>query len=212
LKNEAAHARKFKTLFNRLRRRYPVDLPDPLEPVTQLVVAMLQWNSTRRLALAAHDRLMERLVDNNDLRVCHPHEVVEMIGQEYPQAEERSARLREVLQEVYLREHATSLDSLQDKPKKEIKAYLDSLPGMPPYVAAEVTLLCFGGHAFPVDEQLVDKLREEEVIDPEATLAEVQSFLERQFKAGTAADGHAVLRAWVDAGARRGRPRAATTK
>ncbi len=212
MKNEATYAKKFKTLFNRLRRKHPVDPLEPLEPVTQLVVAILQWNSTRKLALAAHDRLMERLVDNNDLRVCHPHEVVELIGQDYAQAEERAERLREVLQAIYVREHATSLDSLQDKPKKEVKTYLDSLPGMLPYVAAEVTLLCFGGHAFPVDEQLVEKLRDEEAIDPEASLPEVQSFLERQFKAGTAAEGHTVLRAWVDAGARRTRPRAATTK
>jgi len=199
LKNESTYAKKFKSLFNRLKKKYSAEPHEPFEPVTHLVVSMLQWNSTREAALAAHDRLMQELVDNNDLRVCHPHEIVEMIGRDYPQVEERAARLREILQEIFLREHATSLQSLEDKPKKEVRAYLESLPGMPSCVAAEVTLLCFGGHAFPVEERLLALLREEKVVDPEATLSVVQSFLERQIKAGTAVHAHAVLCRWVEA-------------
>ena len=203
MKNSPLYSKRFASLFRRIKASHRKDPPEPAAPVAQLVIAFLEWNASRRVSRTAYRRLIENMVDHNELRVCHPHEVVELIGPDYPLAEHRAQRMLESLRSIFLREQAVTLDMLTRRGKKDVRAYLDGLHGMAPYVAAQVTLLCFGGHAVPVDDQLADLLRAAQVVDPEATLAEIEAFLERQVKADQAVATHTALMAWVDAGTRR---------
>ena len=199
--------------MNRIKKSYPGEQPEPLDPIGQIVLGFLQWESTTKAAQAAYDRLMAAMVDHNDLRVSHPQEIVAAIGVKYPMAKERAEHLLAALQGVYLREHAVTLERLTRRPKKEVRAYLDSLPGIKPYVAAQVTLLCFDGHAIPADESLADLLRKEGVVDPEASVEQIGAFLERRIRASDSVKTYAALRAWVDArGSRRSGGAAAKTK
>ena len=198
MKNESGFAKKLDSVLKRIRNS-EIELQSEIDPIGQLVLGLLEWESTHANAKNVFDRLLERMVDYNDLRVSHPQEIKAIIGQRYPRADDRIDRLLKVVQEIYIRQHAVLLDDLVRKSKKEARAYLDSLPGMPPYVSAQVTLLCFSGHAMPVDEVLVELLRREKVVDQEATLEQVQSFLERRVRASDAVDTHALLRTWADA-------------
>ncbi len=200
MKNQTTFARKFGTLYRKVKALHGGDPPVEYEPVTQLVLSFLQWNATSKQADLAYDRLMGGLVDFNDLRVSHPTELIALIGERYPNVEERVLRLLETLHEVYVREYAVKLEHLGEATKKQIRAYLDSLPGIPPYVAAQVTLLGFAGHAVPVDDRLADLLRKSGAVDPDATVLEIGSFLERQVKASDSVEAHGVLRRWSDAG------------
>ncbi len=199
MNNEARFAKKLTTLLNRLKKSVGAEQPEPLDPINQIVLGFLQWESTTKAAKAAYDRLVSAMVDHNDLRVSHPQEIMTAIGVKYPLAKERAGHLLAALQGVYLREHAVTLERLARRPKKEVRAYLDSLPGMKPYVAAQVTLLCFDGHAVPADEALAELLRKEGVVDPEASVEQIGSFLERRIRASDAVKAHAALRVWVDA-------------
>jgi endonuclease III len=204
VKKDNHYAPKFSALLRQLRKKFQ---PKPLprhDPVTQLVLAFLEWDASPKQAEAAHQRLMSLVVDNNDLRVSHPDEVVAVIGERYPKAAERAHRLREALQDIFIREHAVSLEGLGKRSKKEIHHYLASLKGVTPYVAAQVMLLCFDVHAVPVDEPLARLLKKEGVVDAEASVEAIQGFLERHVKAAVAVEVHAVLRAWVDAAGSRG--------
>ena len=203
MKNTSTFARKFASLYRRVRTTHAAEPAEPASSIIQLVIAFLEWNASRRAAETACQRLMSKMVDINELRVSHPHEVTALLGPRYPQVEERTERMLEALQEIFKREQAVTLDMLATRSKKEVRAYLDSLPGVPPYVAAQVTLVCFEGHAVPVDDHLAELLRGGEVVEPEATVEQIESFLERQVRAEKAPEAHAVLRAWVDAGARR---------
>ena len=203
MKNESAFAKKFTTLYRRIKKGHYVDMPVESDPIGQLVMAFLQWNATTKAAATAYKRIAAITVDHNDLRVSHLHEIVDMLGLKYANVEDRVQRLIAALQEIYVREHAVSLDSLAKKSKKDVRAYLESIPGMASYVAAQVTLLSFAGHAIPVDDVLADRLRREGAVDPEATVGQISSFLERQIRAADALTAHAVLRAWSDSSARR---------
>ncbi len=210
MKNESAYAKHFLPLIKRIKKAHPGQPPQERDPISQLVLGFLQWESTSKAADQAYKKLADVMVDHNDLRVSHPHEVVAAIGPSYPQAEERAHRMLQSLQEIYIREHVVALDSLANKPKKDVRAYLDSLPGMAGYVSAQVTLLCFGGHAVPVDETLVKLLEKHSAVDPDATLEQAHSFIERQIRASESVEAHMALRAWVDAGTRRLTPRSNT--
>ena len=77
----------------------PTEPVEPMEPVAQLVVAFLEWNASRSAARAAYDRLLAKMVDHNELRVSHTHEIAVILGKQYPQVQERSERLHRALQQ-----------------------------------------------------------------------------------------------------------------
>ena len=117
--NAAANAKKLTALLKKLGTVSPPEMPGVNDPVGVLVISTLMWESTTEKAITAYNRLMEQVVDFNDLRVCMPEEVVSVIGARYPKAQERSERLRAMLRNIYLREHAVSLDRLADGGKRD---------------------------------------------------------------------------------------------
>lgn len=197
-KQDPATAKKFAALLKKCLTAYKGEDPPPRDPVAQLIVSFLQWDATRSKAEEAFVALMQEMIDVNDLRVSHPHELVDVIGEDYPNAVLRVIRLRESLHEVYRREHDIQMHSISGKGKKEQRAYLDTLPGITPYIAAHVTLLSFGGHAMPVDDKLCALLIQEGCLDEGTTPEEAESYLVRQIKAGEALEAHLALQAWAD--------------
>jgi len=106
--------------------------------------------------------------------------------------------MHEALHEIYNREHGMSLDALQNKTKKQVRQYLETIPGAPSYVISQVTLLSFGGHAMPIDDALADAMREAKCVEPDATTEEITGFVERHVKAAEGMATHLTLRAWID--------------
>lgn len=200
MKNESAYTKKFVALLKKIKEAHQPAAFSEYDPVEHLVVAFLQWNSSRKLAEAAFTKLMAPMVDKNDLRVSHPHEIVALIGEDYPRADERAARLHESLQEIYNREHGVTLDSVSSQGKKQARTYLDSLPGMVSYVSSRVMLLSVNAHAIPVDDLLRDKLVSEEVVEPDATVEEISAFIERQVKSGEGIAAHLAMDEWSTVG------------
>jgi len=199
VKHEPAQIKKLNALIRRLKARHKNLEAPAYEPTTQLVIAFLQADASRRKAEQAYDALMEHMVDNNELRVSHTREIVEVIGETYPRAHWRVERMLESLNEVYLREHDHKMKKAASLTKKEQRHYLDTLPGITPYVSASVMLLCFGGHAIPVDNKLVALLAREGAINEDLTPGQVEAMLLRQFKAGDpSVEAHLLLQAWSD--------------
>ena len=209
MKNATAYARKLNPLLKKLRQAHQPVEPEPLPPLARLVMSYLEWNADTKQATEAYQRLMENCVDINDLRVTHAHVVARLLGPKYPLAEQRAERMRDALHAIFKAFHATSLDPLSVRGKKQVRSFLDALSGMVPYVAAQVTLLGYGGHAVPVDDVLAELLRQEEVVDPEATLGEIVAFMERHIRADNAHQTHLLLRAWADAAGRPYQPQGA---
>jgi endonuclease III len=201
VKNAPTYARRLLALLKKLKAAYPPATEGPApDPLDQLVLAFLQWDATRKLAHAAKQRIDEALVDCNDLRVSHPNEVLQILGERYPKAVERAGRMLDTLQEIFVRERCMSLAVLTPMGKKEARAYLDSLPGMIPYVSAQLMAVCFQGHAIPVDDTLARLLIEGEIVEADTPRDQIESFLEHHVKAGEALEAHHLLQAWADAG------------
>ena len=197
-KTDTQNIKALNALLKKARSAWKGEEPPPLDPITQLVVSFLSWNATIKQAEGAFDKIMHQVVDLNELRVSLNFETVEMIGIRYPQAEERAIRLRESMFEVFEREHDWRMHSVKTKGKREQREYLDTLPGIPSYVAAQVALLCFGAHALPVDDKLAALLIAQGVAEKGATPAQIESWLLRQIKAGEALDAHLALQQWSD--------------
>lgn len=171
---------------------------DELEPIAELVFSFLMWNATAKQADTAFGKIMSQVVDLNEMRVSHANEVIEMIGVRYPDANDRVIRMLQSMMEIYEREYDYKMGSLPAKNKREQREYLDTLPGMPAFVAARVALLSFGAHAMPVDDRLLTLLIKAGVFEADTTPADAESWLTRQIKAGDAMGAYLALQEWAD--------------
>jgi hypothetical protein len=164
----------------------------------EFVRSFLAWESTLDRAENAIRRIEQSVVDLNELRVCLPREIAEIIGHNYPRADERAVRLRSALTDLFKREQRLWLSHITRMSKRESRAYLDSLAGTPPYVSARVALLVNGCHAFPLDERTLATLKRAGVIDQSLALQDANALIERSLRAGDALEAHRLIQAWVD--------------
>jgi hypothetical protein len=140
-------------------------------------------------------RHIEReFVDLNELRVATDLEIQELLGTRYPAIERRVAMITQSLNDIFEREHTLSLDRLKAVSKRDARQFLRELPDIHPFVEAYVMLFAFDGHAFPMDEETLDYLREQGIVEDGATLDEAQRFVEHQLKAEECHDLFAALR------------------
>jgi hypothetical protein len=198
-------SKKLNALMKKLRGTYGEAVIDPGHEgcpesadglLWHLVFSFLAWEASTARAVVANKRLHGCVVDYNELRVCLSDELVRMVGDRYPRALERVTRLRSTLNDLYRREHAVTLKSLPDMPKREARQRLDSLEGLPPFVSARMLLLSLGGHAFPLDHRIHQALLSEDAA-PE-NFDEAAAWLERQFRVGEAAPAYTLIEAWMN--------------
>ena len=199
MRNTPDSTKKLNGLLRKLMKQAPpVESNESVDPVEVLVKSFLIWESTTTKATAAYKRIMDQVVDFNDLRVSMPDELVEWIGPRYPMALERCKRLRASLRDTFKREHAVNLDRLHGLGRREVKQYLRSLDGISPYAADRVTLLCFDAHCMPVDQRLRRALIKEGTCRESIEIADLSSWLARHVKAADGAVTHSALQAWSD--------------
>ncbi|MBL8762282.1 MAG: hypothetical protein JNL50_13370 [Phycisphaerae bacterium] len=203
-------AKKLATLLKKLKGVTPLPEPLPehapswLDPaVEELVFSMLVWEARTPQAREAIHRIRAGVVDYNELRVCFPEEIRAMLGERYPRGAERAARLRAALNDLYKREHRVTLQAVLTAGKRDARQYLETLDGVPPFAAARTFLVLCAGHAAPVDERIRNLLAEEGVVAPTDEPEAVSSWLERQLKAGDAANAYSALQAAADEPARK---------
>lgn len=200
-------SRELASLLKRLRADHAgaLDAPAPLpaidaaEPILGLLVrSFLMWDATTAKAALAMRRIEGAVVDFNELRICMPDEIVRMLGERYPRAEERAVRLRCALNDVYRREHRVGLEHLAALPKREAREYLETLDGAPRYAASRVGLLALDIHAAPVDGRIAHHLVEAGLLTTGASTDEAAAFLERKVRADDLREVYTLLQAYAD--------------
>ena len=203
MKSGVANAAKLTSLLKKLGSPDPVPSAGEGEtgyddPIAVIVFSFLLWEATTSQAQDAMRKVVDSIVDFNELRVSLPTEVISVIGSRYPNSMERTQRLKSVLHSIYLAHHAVSLDALQSGGKREIRAFVEALDGIPPYVSSRVLHRCFEVHTIPVDDRLVDLFIEHGVLSEIACPDEVSKWLSRQVKSSEGNRVEAALRAFVD--------------
>jgi len=187
MKNGTQYAARLKKAYGRLRQSVePPTVPETIDPVRQLAIAILGVDATGKSAEAALDRLLGVMVDWNEVRVSNALEVTAAIGNVLPPNPAKCQRLLTALQSIYRLENRVSLDRLKSLGRREVRQYLEKLSGVDEFATASVFLWSFGGHAVPVNDALLAALREAELVHPSADRAEVQAFLERNISASEA--------------------------
>lgn len=195
MKNATEFAKKFKTF----RKTLPTadGSASKSDAVCEVIYSSLLCNATPRQATTAFKKMIKSSVDLNDLRVNVISETMELIGVNYPQAFERSKRLRTVLNAIYLREHSMEVASLEGAGKRDIREYFETLSGITPFVCNRVIAMQYGVAAIPIDDRTHAALASNGIISEDADIEETTNWLGRQVKADDVCGVHAQLHAWA---------------
>ncbi len=190
-----------------------VAVPPTGDPIRQLILGIFSRDVPEVRAKEALNRLLEVVVDYNDLRVMAPAEMAEVVSK-LPDARRKCEDLSRALNWIFLREHDVTLDHLLEASKKDVLAYLDQVEGLDAYTKARIRLLGLGRHAFPLDSAMWEYACQTGIVAPQAPHEEAQAFLERQIPEKDALSVFAMMRkvAWAEYGAkvRRGTARRVT--
>jgi endonuclease III len=199
MKDGTKYAARLKSAYAKLRKEFgPIELVEVENPLHQLAIAVLGPTVADQRARRAVDRIVEKMVDWNEIRVSTPAQVQEAIGITGDGVRDRCRALVRCLQAIYDRENQVTLDHLKKMPRREARQYLDELDGLGDYAVASVFLWSLGGHAIPLHADLFTALQAEELVHPEADAKTVQAFLERNVAAAEAREFTVVIQALCD--------------
>jgi endonuclease III len=194
MKNATKHADELKSLTKRLLKEHKPEPRQPQEPLKALVRAAMSFDMPDAKAEEAMRLIDREFVDLNELRVATDLEIHELLGVRYPAIEKRVAMITQSLNNIFEREHTMSLDRLKTISKRDARQFLRELPDIHPFVEAYVLLFAFDGHAFPIDDEILSYLKEQEVVEGDANLADAQRFVEHHLKAEECHDLFAAAR------------------
>jgi len=172
--------------------------PEGIDLVDLFVHSYLLWQAPSADANQALKRLKAAFFDWNDMRVSLTSDIIDAIGHRYWRAGDRVAKLRDAMNAVYRREHKVCLDRLRTLMKKDAVSYMETLPGMLPFVSSRVLLVGVDFHSVPLEEFGLQLLVQHGAIPQGMSLSEAQGWVSRHVKAEEARDAHRALTAAVD--------------
>jgi hypothetical protein len=200
MKNATKHAEELKSIARKLVRDHkPAERP-PQEPLWALVRGAMSYDVPDSRVEDAIKVIQREFVDLNELRVATELEVQDLLGQRYPQIEERVKLITAALNAIFEKEHTLSLDRLKEVSRRDARQFLRDLPEMRPFVEAYVMLMAFDGHACPIDDGMLEYLSDEEILEEGTSNEDAQKFVEHHLKAEEMFPFYASLRAAVSDG------------
>ena len=205
MKNAGKHGEELRALMKRLLKEHKPEPKQAQDPLQALVRGAMSFDVPDARADEAMKHIEREFVDLNELRVATDLEIQELLGTRYPAIERRVEMITRSLNNIFEREHTLSLDRLKTVSKRDARQFLRELPEIHPFVEAYVMLFAFDGHAFPLDEDTAEYLRDQKVLEDGTTLDDAQRFLEHQLKAEECYDLYSALRRVVADEGTRGR-------
>jgi endonuclease III len=183
MKNATKYIDKLVSLLRQLRREYKPQEKQSQVPLRALVRAAMSYDVSDTKADEAMRLIEKEFVDLNELRVATDLEIQELLGVRYPDIERRVAMITQALNNIFEREHTMNLERLKTISRRDARQFLRELPDIHPFVEAYVMLYGFDGHTFPIDQEILGFLKEEEAVDQSATVEDAQKFIEHNLKA-----------------------------
>ncbi len=145
------HIQRAQTVYRILEAVYGIpEWRNPLPPLDELVSTILSQNTNDRNRDVAYQRLRERFPTWEAVRDAPTAEVIEAI-RPAGLANQKGARLQEVLRQITAERGSLDLGFLQELPADEARQWLLRFKGVGVKTASIVLLFSLNKPAFPVD-------------------------------------------------------------
>ena len=203
MKNATKHADELKSLAKKLIKEHKPGDKEPQETLWALARGAMSYDVPDSRVNEAIKVIQREFVDLNELRVATELEVQDLLGQRYPQIEQRVKICTAAMNAIFEKEHTLDLARLKTISRRDARQFLRDLPEMTPFVEAYIMLMALDGHAFPMDQQMLAYLNEEEILEEGTSLEDAQKFVEHHIKADECHNFYACLRAAANKGKRK---------
>ncbi|MHC5214126.1 MAG: hypothetical protein ACYSOO_06015 [Planctomycetota bacterium] len=195
MKNSKKYSPKVTKLFNSLKRKSTKQpMPQYADPVEAVVYALVSESMSEEAGGRFYRRMVKHFVDFNDLRVSRREEILDVFRDSSAAFEESAASITQTLNSIFEKKNRISLEGLTQEGKRQGHKELSEMEGITPFAVSYCFLTAMGGHAIPLNAKMLDFLRTEELVHPNATDMEIAGFLERQIAAADAYDFYRFLR------------------
>jgi endonuclease III len=204
MKNAQEYVRKLKQLNAKLKKEGSKATVENVDDSTQiLVMGILSNFASEQRAAAAMRKLMETVVDMNDLRVSAVADLVPIIGLDFPRARQAAMEITQVFNSIFNSQHHLDVSFLKGQSKKAVNAFLQGLDGLAPHTAAFFRNRYLSHNDVPLDEHMFAYLQRTGCVPPDISNEEAQKFVSDQFKDREAANFYAMFKKFAAAHAPR---------
>jgi len=195
MKNSKEYSKKVRKLYSTLKRKYPRPQSAVYdEPVDALVYAIVSEQLSVTAAQSAIKRFADYFIGLNDLRVSRTEEIIEVLGANTPVTRDIALTLTTALGAVFQKYNTVTLKTLKKTGKKPARQVLEKMNCVSGFVIDYCMLTSLQGHAIPLTRKMMDYLRNNELVYPEADEQQIKGFLARQISAENAYEFYALLR------------------
>ena len=200
MKDSKEYSKKVGELYRSLKRKQKVQ-KIAYETITDaLVYAIISSKLSESAAQSALKKLSDYFVDWNELRVSRVEEIVEVLGEDTPVIRETASSLTTALRNIFIKYNMIGLEALHKMSKRAAKATLEKIDGTGRFVVDYCMLTALRGHAIPLTKKMIEYLRSNELVHPEADEGEIEGFLARRISADKAYEFYYLLRRRSESG------------
>lgn len=195
MKNSKEYAGKIQKLYRSLVRKYPKAKKVTHEQVEHAIVyAIIAENFSESTTESVMNKLGDYFVDLNDLRVSRVEEIAEILGENTPISRSTAARINKVLNGIFNSYHKVSLEPLKKMGKRPAKQVLEKIDGIDRYIVDYCMVTSLGGHAIPLTNGMIEYLKNNDLVRPEADEQDIGGFLAKQIPAKNGYEFYELLR------------------
>lgn len=195
MKDNKEYSKRVQQLYRTLKRSYPkVEKVSYDEPLDAVIYAIVGENLSVAETQSAIKRCRECFVDLNDLRVSRTDEITEALGFDTQVTKNAAIALLTVLQTVFDEYNAVSLAVLKKIGKRRARKKLEQIKALSDFAVNYCMLTSLRGHAVPLTKKMVDYLKSNELVAPEADKRQIEGFLARQVRSEKTYEFYALLR------------------
>lgn len=213
MKNSKEYSQKMKKLYRSLKQKNPKPAKVSYEePVESLVYGIVSESMTEKQSQPAVKKLNDHFIDFNDLRVSLDEEICESMDIDLLDGRKTAFRLTTALRWIFDKYNTVSLESLKKIGKRPAKEALEKIESISNFVVDYCMLTSLQGHAIPLTDKMVEYLKDDELVHPEANEQEIEGFLTRQVAAKDAYEFYYLLRTASEARKSKKKPEKKTEK
>ena len=164
------------------------------EPADALVYAIVGENMSGPATESVIKRFAGYFIDLNDLRVSQAEEILEVLGENTPNTKNMVSTLTKALRTVFDEYNCVSLEALKKIGKRPARQALEKTDGISRFVVNYCMLTSLQSHAIPLTKRMIEYLRNNQLVHPDADEQQIEGFLTKQIPAENAYEFYALLR------------------
>ena len=212
MKNSKEYVKKIAKLYRSLKKKHAkVKKREFDDPAKAIVYAIVSENMRKSAAKSVFKKMEAHFVDSNDLRVSRVEEIYDVIDIAIGDSEKIASKLTEFLGAIFIKYDTVNLKELKEIGKRQARKNLEGLGILSRFVICYCFLTSLGGHAIPLTKEMIEYLKDGELVHPDASDDDIEGFLERQISAANAYEFYTLVREQSEKG-RRSKPKPAKSQ